>query len=103
MERERAPSDSPGLARCLVGERDGFEILDPRVVAVTRADTFAPGPRIERLGGRLAFPHVDPAGDVAFLPADELLAQEARRFQKVGRNFSEMFAAFLKPDRFRQS
>src|SRR5580692_11374653 len=95
-------SDRAGLAGGLVGERDGFEILDPGIVAITRADAFAPGAGVERFSGGLAFPHVDAAGDVALFPADELLAKEAGGFQEIGRDFGEMFAAFLEPDRFRQ-
>src|ERR1039458_7241985 len=71
------PSDRSGFARCLVGERDRFEILDPWIVAVTRANPVAPGAAVEGVSGGLAFPHINATGDVAFFPADELLSDEA--------------------------
>src|SRR5471030_2753916 len=55
--------DRSGFARCLVGERDGFEILDPWIVAVTRANPVAPGAAVENVSGGLAFPHINATGD----------------------------------------
>src|SRR5450755_1714168 len=78
--------DRSGFARCLVGERDGFEILDPWIVAVTRANPVAPGAAVEGVSGGLAFPHINATGDVAFFPADELLADEAGGFQEIRRD-----------------
>src|ERR1700678_974793 len=90
MELDRA-----GLAARLVGECDGFEILNPGIVAVTGANPVAPRTAVERLGRRLAFPHVDAASDVALFPADELLADDPGGLEKIGRDPGEMLAALL--------
>src|ERR1700732_3537103 len=89
----------PGLAACLVGQRDGFKILDPGLVAVAGADAVAPGAGVEGFGVGLRFPHIDAAGDSAFPAADELLADKALGSKEIRRDFGKMFAAFLKTDR----
>jgi hypothetical protein len=94
----KPPLNRPGL----VGQRDGFKILDLRVVAVAGADAVAPGAGVEGFGVGLCFPHVNAAGDAAFLAADELLAHKTRRFEKIRRDLGEVLAAFLEPDRWRQ-
>src|ERR1700722_13664980 len=96
------PLDRAGFAGCLVGQCDRLEILDLRIVAVTRANAVPPGAGVEGLGVALRFPHVDAAGDAAFLVADELLAEEALGLQEIGRDFGEMRAAFLETNRWRQ-
>src|SRR5665213_368967 len=95
-------SDRAGLAAGLVGQRHRLEIPDLRVVAVAGADALTPRTVVEGFGIRLRFPHVDPAGDAALLVADELLAEEASGLQEVRRDFGEVRAAFLQPDRRRQ-
>jgi hypothetical protein len=94
--------DRPRLPRRLVGQRHRFEILDLRIVAVAGADAVAPGAGVERFGVVPGFSHIDAAGDAAFFPADELLAHETFGFEEIRRDFAEMLAAFLKPDRWRQ-
>src|ERR1700675_2594379 len=98
----KPPLNRPRLAARLVGQRDRFKILDLRIVAVAGADAVAPGAGVEGFGVGLRFPHVNAAGDAAFPSADELLADETRRFEKIRRDLGEMLAAFLEPDRWRQ-
>src|SRR5258708_25599556 len=94
--------DRSGLARRLVGKRDRLKILDLRIVAVACANAVPPRAGIEGFGVGLGFPHIDATGDAAFLPADELLPEEAFGLQEIGRDLREMFAAFLKTNRWRQ-
>src|SRR3984893_4921523 len=100
--RPISPLNRPRLAARLVGQRHRLEILDLRLVAVAGADAVAPGAGVEGFGVGLRFPHIDAAGDAAFLPADELLADEASGLQEIRRDLGKMLAAFLETDRWRQ-
>src|SRR5713226_978031 len=86
------------LSARLVGQRDGLEIGDLRLRAVTGADSGEPFSRIEPLGRLLAFPHIDAARDLAAAGADELFAQKARNFEETRRDLREVGAALLEDD-----
>src|ERR1700681_3538662 len=90
------------LSARLVGQRDGLEIGDLRLRAVTGADSGEPFSRIEPLGRLLAFPHIDAARDLAAAGADELFAQKARNFEEIRRDLREVGAALLEADGRRQ-
>src|SRR5713226_7805457 len=90
------------LSARLVGQRDGLEIGNLRLRAVTGADSGEPFSRIEPLGRLLAFPHIDAARDLAAAGADELLAQKARNFEEIRRDLREVGAALLQADGRRQ-
>src|SRR5260370_22899173 len=87
------------LSARLVGQRDGLEIGDLRLRAVTGADSGEPLSRIEPLGRLLALPHIDAARDLAGAGPNELLAQKAGNGEKVRRDSGEVGPAFLEPDR----
>src|SRR5882672_8122614 len=90
------------LSARLVGQRDGLEIGDLRLRAVTGADSGEPFSRIEPLGRLLALPHIDAARDLAAAGANELLAQKAGNGEKVRRDSGEVGPAFLEADGRRQ-
>src|SRR5260370_7428137 len=95
--------DRARLARGPIGQRDRCKILDLRVVAVARADAVAPGAAIKGFGVGLGFPHIDAAGDAAFFPADELLADKTFCFEEIRPDPAKMLPPFLDPNRRRQA
>src|SRR5271166_4136631 len=92
------PRRRTGILSRLIGDGERFEVGDPRLAPVARANPLQPWPVVERLGRRQTLPDIRTTSDAAIHVMDELFADEARHAQKIRCDFQEVLTARLPVD-----